>query len=432
PLGFDLMARHPKPGDRSRRHDDRYLFLEALLSARERLYISHVGQSMEDNTLIPPSVLVSEVTDYIGEGFYIEGRHMADHLVTRHRLQAFSPEYFKKDDRLFSYSEANCRAAQCLLKHRDKAPVFISTGLSDPGPEWETVQIDDLCRFSQNPAQFLLNRRLGIYLDRGTSVLEERESFQLKGLERYLLEQGLLEQGLIGQDLKALGPLVKASGQLPHGVVGECVYEKISRGVERFVRKTEPYVHGDRLRPLEVDLKLSRFRLLGTIDGIYPERVVQYRYAKVKAKDHLKLWIHHLVVNCLGAASYPGTSMLVGLRSQSTDRTWAAWEYGPLQESEALLLELLEAYWKGLTVPLHFFPESSWAYAQRRLTKQASPDDALRRARAVWVGNDYSRGEGEDPYYQLCFSTTESLDRDFQHRAEEIFGPLLAHQMETR
>ena len=42
-LGFDLMAKNPKPGDRSRRNDDRYLFLEALLSARERLYISYVG-----------------------------------------------------------------------------------------------------------------------------------------------------------------------------------------------------------------------------------------------------------------------------------------------------------------------------------------------------------------------------------------------------
>jgi len=39
PLSFDLMARHPRRGDRSRRRDDRYLFLEALLSARDVLYL---------------------------------------------------------------------------------------------------------------------------------------------------------------------------------------------------------------------------------------------------------------------------------------------------------------------------------------------------------------------------------------------------------
>ncbi|WP_268630756.1 exodeoxyribonuclease V subunit gamma, partial [Escherichia coli] len=39
PLGFDLMAQQVKRGDRSRRDDDRYLFLEAILSAQQRLYI---------------------------------------------------------------------------------------------------------------------------------------------------------------------------------------------------------------------------------------------------------------------------------------------------------------------------------------------------------------------------------------------------------
>ena len=44
PHGFDLMAKRPQPGDRSARNDDRYLFLEAILSARERLYLSYVGR----------------------------------------------------------------------------------------------------------------------------------------------------------------------------------------------------------------------------------------------------------------------------------------------------------------------------------------------------------------------------------------------------
>ncbi|HSH49542.1 MAG TPA: exodeoxyribonuclease V subunit gamma, partial [Halomonas sp.] len=45
PLDIDLMGQDYRPGDRSRRDDDRYLFLEALLSARERLLISWVGRS---------------------------------------------------------------------------------------------------------------------------------------------------------------------------------------------------------------------------------------------------------------------------------------------------------------------------------------------------------------------------------------------------
>ena len=44
-LEFDLMAKHPVKGDRNNRDSDRYLFLETLISAKERLILSYVGQS---------------------------------------------------------------------------------------------------------------------------------------------------------------------------------------------------------------------------------------------------------------------------------------------------------------------------------------------------------------------------------------------------
>ena len=110
-LGFDLMAKNPRPGDRSRRKDDRYLFLETLLSARERLHISYVGQSIQDNSPRPPSVLVSELLDYIDQGYELQEGKILEHVVVKHRLQAFSPEYFKKKreaDQLFRGELRSC------------------------------------------------------------------------------------------------------------------------------------------------------------------------------------------------------------------------------------------------------------------------------------------------------------------------------------
>jgi len=80
--GFDLVVKSPKPGDRSRRNDDRYLFLESILSARERVYISYVGRASRTTALIPPSVLVSELTDYIEQGFEILEGKVLDHVIT--------------------------------------------------------------------------------------------------------------------------------------------------------------------------------------------------------------------------------------------------------------------------------------------------------------------------------------------------------------
>ncbi|HCB15066.1 MAG TPA: exodeoxyribonuclease V subunit gamma, partial [Gammaproteobacteria bacterium] len=94
PVGFDLMADRFQRGDRSRRQDDRYLFLETLLSARRCLYLSYAGQNIRDNSVLPPSVLISELLDVVDRGFQTaDGNRASTQLVTRHPLQAFSRRY---------------------------------------------------------------------------------------------------------------------------------------------------------------------------------------------------------------------------------------------------------------------------------------------------------------------------------------------------
>lgn len=422
-LGFDLIARHPQPNDRSRRNDDRYLFLEALLSAREKLVISFIGQSLQDNSIIPPSVLVSELLDYIEKYFQFEDKNFADQLLTHHRLQAFSPEYFKKNPKLFSFSRDNFQAARQLLEPRNTPTPFITTGLPSPDEEWKTLSISELCSFFANPARYFLNQRLGIYLGETASLLEETEAFEMRGLDKYFLEQTLLEKILDRHDLKTFYPTIKSAGQLPHGVVGETIFSELSQRIENFVAKTTSYLSEKRLEALNVDLKISDFNLTGRIEAIYPERLFQFRYAKVKATDRLKLWIHHLALNLAPTDHYPKTSMLVTL-----DPIWAAWEFSPIENSIELLDALLKIYWQGLMKPLHFFPESSWEYAEQIVVKNKSPEEARRSARTKWESRDSNHVEGKDHYYQQCFKNNDPLDAEFQELALKIFQPILETQ----
>ena len=138
-LSFDLMAQKRRLGDRSSREDDRYLFLETLISARERLYISYVGQSIKDNSEAPPSVLVSELLDYVAQGFELKGKDIIeDHVLTRHRLQAFSTAYFERG-RLFSYSRENLKASQVLSPERKSPGDFVPRPLAAPEAAWRQV-----------------------------------------------------------------------------------------------------------------------------------------------------------------------------------------------------------------------------------------------------------------------------------------------------
>ena len=99
PISFDLVGLNsPRKGDRSRKHDDRYLFLEALVSAREKLHLSFVGQSSKNNNTMVPSVILSELLDYIDSSFLAEDNtsSIIDSISISHKLQPFNQTYFLK------------------------------------------------------------------------------------------------------------------------------------------------------------------------------------------------------------------------------------------------------------------------------------------------------------------------------------------------
>jgi exodeoxyribonuclease V gamma subunit len=426
PLGFDYMARHPRRGDRSRRKDDRYLFLEAILSARRKLYISYVGQSIQDNSTIPPSMLVSELMDYIEQGFDVPDRDIREHLHTRHRLHAFSPEYFKDHHKLFTYSVGNHEIAGIMPAAPKEPEPFVTTGLSEPDATWRKVDLQGLCAFFSNPARFLLNRRLGLYLQEGSAMAEEREPFEVEALERYLLEESMLHRRLQGRDLKEHFRFVRASGRLPHGTVGECLYARFSPGVERFSKELREWLGDHALEAVDFELDLGAFSLRGTLDQIHQDRMVRFRYSRVKGRDLLTAWIHHLVLNALRPEGCPRQTLLAGLSPKGVnERETLYYEYGPLEEGHAILEGLMKRYWEGMKNLLHFFPESSRQYAQLRLGKGKPREAALEQARKTWEGGEFVRGEVKDAYYQLCFRREPPLDETFEEIAVEVFEPML-------
>ncbi len=418
--GFDLMAWHPRPGDRSRRKDDRYLFLETLLSAREILYISYVGRSVQDNSPRPPSVLVSELLDYIEQGFAFpeaagDSGSVSDRIVTAHRLQAFSPAYFGKGN-LFSYSEENFRAARSALAERREKPEFISSPLPSPDDEWKTVDLNALCRFFGNPAGYLCNRRLQISLGEDPAVLDEAEPFGLNPLERYGLRSDLLAEGLRGAQLRELYPAFAASDRLPHGTPGTLAFNQLCEDLEGYLRQLLPLVEGGKREPLDIDLTVGGFRVTGRVEEIYAAGLLHYRPAKARGIDRLRSWIHHLVLNHLGLGGrYPALLVCEDL----------ACRYRPVAESGEYLNALLGYYWQGLLKPLHFFPRSSWVYAEK-IRKGKSEDEGIKAARSQWEG--YEQGEKDDPYFRFCFRGAEPLDSEFKTLAAAIFGPLFDYE----
>lgn len=195
-LDFDLMANDYRPGDRSRREDDRYLLLEALLSARDKFYISWVGRSIRDNSERPPSVLVGQLRDHITAGWQwqTDDETKPDVLAaitTEHPLQPFSRDYFSGKASLFSYARewAQLHTQFEAAEETDLAPLIVA------GEEPLARQLEQLQHFLRDPVSHFFTQRLKVFLDEDTSPLLDEEPFELDGLQVYLLKQQLLEQG---------------------------------------------------------------------------------------------------------------------------------------------------------------------------------------------------------------------------------------------
>ncbi len=415
PLGCDLIARLPRAGDRSRRKDDKYLFLEALVSARCKFYISYVGQNAQDNTPIPPSVLVSELIECLTKGFGVT----ENDLVLRHPLQAYSRRYFDESDpSLFSYSGENFLAAAAAGESNAPEP-FFTRPLSEPSHELRTLHPQDLGRFYSHPVRYLLSRRLKLHLDDPVQHLEDKENFDLDTLGRYQLNQDMLNLRLSGQDLSDYFQIERAKGDLPLGTVGRVVYRQMEQGVERFAEELKKLTGNEPAQSLPIDMDLEGFHLLGSLSGIYRSGRVQVRFARRKAKDWLSVWIGHLVLCALEDNRCPAVSILFDVdgmvRLESVDRP------------KIILKELLEIYLEGLRRPLHFFPELSFNFVEMVTGRGISPAEALQKVRKQWIGSDFKKGGSEDPYHRLCFGSRDVIDDDFRSLAERVFTPIRRH-----
>ncbi len=418
--GFDLIAASPRRGDRSLRNEDRYLFLQAILSAREKLHISYVGREMQDNSEIPPSVLVSELMDYLEQTCTVSGKPVVRHLVM-HRLQGFSTGYFTGGE-LFSYSAENCEACRTMIGSR-REPEFLVRENLPHVDEIDAITLEELIQFFLNPARYLITRRLGIYLDERRHIVEEREPFSIEGLERYWIEQQICDRSLKNGDIDSLYRVLRAEGILPHGIVGEYGFRRLVPDLSWFSEHVRTFMRGERRDPIDIDCDLSGVRLTGTIDDIWDGGKLIFRYANGKAKDRLRSWITHCALTIAADGGEQLGSVLI-----CRDRTW---ETGAVAEPRQILEKLITLYRRGLSEPLIFFPETSFAFVQASVDG-ATRDRALERAASTWRGSDFAAGEGDNPYTDLLFRGSVAFDEAFAAVAESVYGSLLAYQREVK
>lgn len=426
---FDLLGEKFIPGDRSKRGDDRYQFLEALLSARRYLYLSHVGQSIRSGRVIPPSVLITELVEALQLSYGIEDP------VRKHPLQPFSSRYFRGND-LFSYNGHDCKVAKALtgpLPTQSPQPWWTGTLPDDADC---TVNISDLFSFFAHPQKWFVRNRLDIQLDNEADLPEENELFAITGLDGYLINQELVQSCLesamdAGQGRPSVASArdgagatgagtttdqlarLKAQGRWMLGTPGQLAFDRLLPELKNFAARVQAQNMGRKLPDLPLDLPVGDYRLVGQLTGIYENGILLARYTNCKGKDLLRAWIHHLLANMV-------TPSATHLLTKDCDLCFA-----PCTDPLPQLAGLIPIYRQGFRTPSPLLVEPAWTFIQQ----QNNPRGQLSPLQAAQKALKESMENGYEPELTLLFGACDPaalLGPEFQQLCEDLLTPILA------
>lgn len=406
PVDFDLMAQpgHARPGDRSRREDDRYLFLEALVSARDTLYISWVGRSVRDNSVLPPSVLVGQLRDYLAAGWHREGddagnaatgKALLDAMTTAHPLQPFSRRYFSADadPHVFTY------AREWRQAHELPATAPAAHKLAAWVPD-AALGVGQLQSFLSRPVRYFFNHRLKVHFAGLDEEAANDEPFGLNALEHHLATATVLRAAVNAADASEAVDIatrqLAEQGALPPGGFGDLLRDALAResrelanswlaACHRWPKAADKIelqyaAHGVRIEDWLTDLRTdgaATFVRLELAAGKLRQKNGDIRHDKL-----IGAWVIHLLAHAQGLHLH---THVIGKDAQVTLRALDA------TEARALADDLLAALDEGMRAPLPIARKAAFAWLQYA----DDSEKARKQAQLVYEGSGFGGAPGE-------------------------------------
>jgi exodeoxyribonuclease V gamma subunit len=425
--GYDLLEIEPRAGDRNRRADDRQLFLDTLLAARDRLILSYVGRSATSNKERAVSVVVAELLDVIDQTFLPigegEGKKAARQRITcEHRLQPFSDSYYGADSRLFSFSRVNARATTRAAGARSESVPFAKGPITGAGEGPLSIRLEDLIACWVNPSKLFCTQTLALrYADSG-EALDECEPLEVDKLIEYGVRGRILRRHLSGTRSPAEERMIEsARGELPSGALSPVWYGKVDEELRKFLASIGQPTFRE---PEMVFVSGGDWSISGRVDALTGFGRMQIRPAKIKPKDLVRAWITHLVMTL---ARGELRSVIHGFGEERA--------MGRVSDAPALLEGLVDGYRNALREPLPVFEAASEAFVnQKRKIEGGSSawKSPLDCARVAFHGSDFKKdgggkGDFDDNHVALCWRGRDPFAEpaEFERWSLALWNPLL-------
>lgn len=309
-LGQDAVHYCPSSTDL-----DRYLFLEALHSAKDYLLVSYQGYNYKETKEYHPSLIVEELFSYLDKYYLIQEKKPSEWCKSMHPFDSFHESYFQPHGPLPNYSLSDYRAAQVYYKADKQMPhrfiqEFILT--DDPEPAQENgplvVELKHLLAAVRNPIKFHLNRALDIYIEKEEDrQVKNDEEFSLSALDKYVLKQSALRE-----PIEEVLNRAEKEGKMPLGLFKEVASRHLEEEADELQQRLQKY-------------NLSRedlFQIEFCTNCTEPTQL-EYDYWLMPAPS--VTYDNGRTIQITGKLPYVTTKGLVVLSKGSLAETWKAW-----------------------------------------------------------------------------------------------------------
>jgi len=439
---FDLMRNHYQAGDRSRRVDDRWLFLEALLSARDVFHVSYIGRDQRKNEERQPSVVLAELMDYLRNGYClskiddVDGKQFIKQLIIEHPLQPFHVAYFQKSqsELLQSFNKQALVIAEHKRQER-KAPVStVSWVKSKKTNSTLEVSLESFVRFFIKPEQWFFRDRCNkVSLKIYDESVSDAETLHLNdALDTWAVKDALLnlagtseaQEGVeLDQRIDALfDRLAKqwmAEGRWPLGNGSNSLRNKMKKELTEYWLDARKSLLGEAVThagEYEVKTKLGSLLIRGELQCIGDTFFFHTASKKSDVKE-----FQLAIQSTFSAIAMPRVKKSVAV----------FWEEGNPVQSEALkikkanedFLKILAAlYLQYREYGLPFQPDVSLKYKEEY--QDSDRDKWESSINKAWEGDSYAGGSaglvGDIQSVAFYMSEQRLLDEEFLKTASTV------------
>ena len=392
--GFHLLEQHRRLGDPRGSDQDRYVLLEALMSARRHLLISWCGRNERTGEAQPPAAPVEQWLAQLQQELSTSS---TDGLVLTPAANPLARSNFQIEAPM-SCDRRQLEARRWLDRSRPEPqqalawPLAWTFPLTNPrtsSKAEEPLVFEELLRWMHQPQSAWL-RSKGLRPGEGIDAVEDLDPLELNALERYQLLDQNLEPLLAAGELPNWRSLLAGQGVLPAGAGAALEQQELADRWQRLRRQL------DSLGPCRREDTVIEGVLRPLVFAGETHVVVQA--GMLSARGVMRGWLQHLHLCRLRPTP---TAVIARSTRAIGAEIHLHWMALPADQAEQHLATLQGLAQQGMHQCWPIPPKSGW---QMVWHEQRKPGTGLDRFRTCW------QEERLSPALQLCFGAELEAD----------------------